>query len=71
MDINFCNENGANGHTNTLRLLQEGADINFCSKGGTSPFYVACQNEYKTIVHILLNNGVGIYAMNMKQVLSM
>lgn len=40
-----------NGHTRTAQLLiQNGADINLCSKSGTSPLFAACQNEHKIVV---------------------
>lgn len=50
-----------NGHAWIVHLLlQEGADINLCAKGGINPLHVACYKGYDDVVLCLLTNGADI-----------
>nr|XP_034319162.1 ankyrin repeat and KH domain-containing protein mask-like [Crassostrea gigas] len=49
------------GHDSIVQLLLEnGADINLCTKDGVSPLYIACQNGYESTVQLLLKYGADI-----------
>lgn len=51
-------EASSNGHTSTVQLLLNNkADINLCTKNGTSPLSIAYQNGDKTIAQLLLSSG--------------
>ena len=45
------------GHESTAQLLlNNGADVNLCTKEGVGPLRFACQAGYKRIMQIILDN---------------
>lgn len=48
----------SNGHYSTVQLLlNNNADINLCSKNGTSPLSIAYQNGDETTAQLLSSSG--------------